>query len=315
MLAKLFGNISLAALVRALVVALISVVVALFLKPTGAGEFHLAAESFTVPAAAYIVAFILVVVICGLWLNNAFNDLEVLKGNYHVMPLFAWMVIPFACGASLDLLMCLPLVLLMLLRLISLAGTTRLDYVLFDTGVLTGIMVLLVPEAIVFILLAWLAILVFRTLFFRALLMPVVGLVAIWFMIFTVMYFISGNSLFVLLNDLLDELQWHFALPDLSINPWALIPLGLVLLPAGLELLQLYAKANVFKKQVFNFLIFFVLLVFVASFFVKNSVYLISWLCLPLSIWVANLVIYTKKGWRKDLVYAGVFLFWLISFF
>jgi hypothetical protein len=154
---------------------------------------------------------------------------------------------------------------------------------------------------------------VFRTIAFRVLLMPLVGLIAIWFMIFSVMYFVSGDNLIQYLQALLNELQWEFALPAIGFNAWAIIPLGLVILPAALEMLQLYAKANVFKKQVFNFLILFVLVLLTSAFFVKHALHMLAWLSIPFSIWVANLVIYLRKGWKKDLAYLCVFLFWLIS--
>ncbi|MDZ7845474.1 MAG: DUF6427 family protein [Owenweeksia sp.] len=203
------------------------------------------------------------------------------------------------------------------MRTLSLAAGKRYGYVLFDVGCLIAIMMLIRPEALIFLLIGWLGVLSFGRLFFRALLMPLVGLVAIWFMLFSISFGLGDAGMVEQVALSFTEVPLNLAVGQgLVFKGWGhLVPLAVVLLPALFHLPRVFNRANVLKRQVYTFLIFTALVLLVTGSLVENYRALWIWLLIPLAVFLVNFIQDQQKKWRKDVIYLLLLLYLGLSLF
>lgn len=314
MLAKLFNNISIQSLVRAMGFSLLSILAITLAEPVSDASFTFGAEVYEISGFWYkgILGFVLF--ISGWWLNSSINRLGFLKNDYQFWPVFTLLSLPlFFFTTALEYVLVIPFGILLLLRLLSISKKTESAYALFDAGTLTGIMTVLIPESILFILIAWVAVLSFGRIHFRAFLMPLVGLLAVWFVIFTVMFWLADQEVADMVPALLAAVKIGVSPRISDPNWWKSLPMILAAIPAFFEMLQVYGKANNFKRQTFTFLLMFFLLFLVAGVFVKEHSRLWMWLGIPLSVFIVNLIHYLRKAWFKDIIY-GLLILALVLF-
>jgi len=314
MLAKLFNNISIPSLARALFFAVLSSVLAAVWSNIPYQGLALVVIEAEVAPWVYRLMVAVIPVVVGYALNSGINASGFLKQSYQFLPVYTMLTLGLFLVAegSFELLTALPLGAILVYRLIVLVKSINPSYILFDTGVLTGIMALLVPEAACFLVLIWLATFNFGHGGVRTFLMPVMGAGAVYFLAFPLLYWISGSNGVEFLINRYSAMEFGFHLKDTK-HALVYIPLILVIVPSLLETVQVYGKASVQKRQLFTFLVEAALLIVIGGTFVKNSPNLWVWLSIPLAILVVNLINYRKKKWQKDLVYLMLIAFLALS--
>lgn len=314
MLATLFNNISIPSLARALIFTVLCAVLSAWWAVVPQEGLRLAVLHMDVAPWLYTLLLALLPVAVGYGLNSGINASGYLKQSYQFLPVYAMLTLGLFIVAegSVELLIALPLGALLVYRLIVLVKSINPSYILFDTGVLTGIMALLVPETAFFLILIWLATFNFGHGGFRTMLMPIMGVGAVYFIVFALLYWMAGFNGIEYLMHRYSEMQLGFHLKDTQ-HALVYIPLILLIIPALLETAQIYGKASVQKRQLFTFLVEASLLIVIAGTFVENSPNLWVWLSIPLAILVVNLINYRKKRWQKDLVYVMLIAFLALS--
>ncbi len=316
MLAKLFNNISVASLVRAVAFSIFILVGMALLSPHETYFFRFSIYHFSVNPLVFQMVLALIVLLCAWWLNSSINSLGFLKNDYQLLPVFTLLVTSISfISNSLELILILPLGLLLVLRLLSISHTAADSYALFDVGTIIGVMFLLVPETLLFLPVSWIAIWSFGRVYFRALLMPVVGMAAIWFMGYTVVFWLTSVSAGDLLSGIFSQIEVGFHPDGYSKTWWRFIPLVIVTAAAIVEMFQVYGKASVYKRQCFTFLLYFFLLFLIIGAFIPFHSRIWIWLSIPLAVLIVNLIHYLRKQWMKDIIYVLLIINLLLLFF
>ena len=314
MLAKLFNNISIPSLARAIFFsALLAILSVLWISPVREslevglfnGEMLPWAYKSCIAVLAVLVAF---------GLNSGINSIGFLKQDYQFIVVYTLLVLGMLITGvgSIELILSLPLGALMLYRLLQLVETIEPSYILFDSGVLLALMSLLVPESVFLLLIIWVATFNFGHGGVRTFLMPLMGAAGLYFMAFTFLYWLTDINLLGFMMDRFTSLEFGFHLKDTR-NSIVYLPFLIVCIPALLETAQIYGKANVKKRQVFTFLMVISVLIILAGTFVKNSPNLWIWLSIPMSALLVNLIHYRKKNWQKDIFYLLMICFLALS--
>lgn len=315
MLAKLFNNISVPSLARAMGFSLLVLLALALLSPQHSFYFHFAGHTWAIGRIWYQAIQVVVILTSAWWFNSSINVLGFLKNDYQLIPVFTLIITAiFFVNDSLELLLIMPLVILLMLRLLSISQSVVDSYALFDVGSIIALTTLLVPETILFLPVCWLAVWAFGRLYFRALLMPLVGMVAVWFVAYAVVLWFVPVSPSTLVVGILSQVEIGLQPSGYSETWWRFLPLLAVAVPALIEMMRAYGKASVYKRQCFSFLFYFFLLFLVAGSFVPGHGHIWLWLALPLSVFVVNLLHYAKKNWLKDVVYALLALNLLLLF-
>ncbi|WP_417600896.1 DUF6427 family protein [Owenweeksia hongkongensis] len=314
MLAKLFNNISIPSLVRALVASLAAAVLAVIWL--GAENAQLKIHFFDVEISLFWFKVLMIIFTAGVafGINSGINSIGFLKNDYQYLPVFTLLCLPMLTsgGGDIELLLTLPLGSFLVLRLLMLVSTVDPSYILFDAGVALGIVTILVPEMCFLLLVIWLAIFNFGHGGVRTFLMPIMGAAAIYFMTFTVLYWLAGINGIRFMIERFSSINLGFHFRDIE-KLWVYIPLAIAAVPAFIETAQIYGKASVQKRQVFTFLLAMSGLLVLAGTYVENSFDLWIWLSIPLAALVVNLIHYRKKAWQKDLYYLLLIIFLALS--
>ena len=130
-------------------------------------------------------------------------------------------------------------------------------------------------------------------------------------MLFTILFLMVDYNA---LDHIVDHFsKISFGLSESRMTIWAIVPVIMVGLPSAAQTVQVFGKANVKKRQLFTFLIFFLILSLVSAIFINGSVLLQVWPLLSLSVFIVNLVHYIRKQWLKDMVYLLLFVALLLG--
>ncbi len=314
MLAKLFNNISVQSLVRALIFSLLVLLTAWLMADIKTVTLDVLIWEWPMHKVMLKLLLSASLLASAVWLNSRINDSGFLKSDYQLIPVLMLVLTPVLFQMEhLAFLFLLPVGAVFHTRIFQLTETSDPSFILFDAGVLVALMSFLAPESAFLLLIVWVATLNFGHLTFRTFLMPLMGVSATCFMLFTVLYWVFDLNV-------LSEYLGSFAGMITTFNwgtfsrAWVFIPLVLVAVPALLETTHLYGKANVRKRQIFTFLTIYFVLTTVAGFFVEHKVNVWIWLLIPFAIFTVNLLNYIKKGWRKNVVFLLLVLFLILSF-
>lgn len=314
MLAKLFNNISIQSLIRALIFSVLVLITAWLMADINTVALDVLIWDW--PMHVVVLKLLLSTSLLGsvVWLNSRINDSGFLKNDYQLIPVLMLVLTPVLFQMEhLAFLFLLPIGAIFHTRIFQLTETSDPSFILFDSGVLVALMSFLAPESAFLLLIVWVATLNFGHLTLRTFLMPLIGVSATCFMLFTVLYWVFD------LHVLSDYLASFIGMittfnGDVFSRAWVFIPLVLIALPALLETTHVYGKANVRKRQIFTFLTTYFLLTTAAGFFVEQKVNVWIWLLIPFAIFTVNLLNYIKKGWRKNIVFLLLMLFLALSF-
>lgn len=314
MLAKLFNNISIQSLIRALIFSLLVLLTAWLMGDVKTVTLDVLIWEW--PMHEVVLKLLLSLSLLGsaVWINSRINDSGFLKNDYQLIPVLMLVLTPVLFQMEhLAFLFLLPIGAVFHTRLFQLTETSDPSFILFDSGVLVALMSFLAPESAFLLLIVWVATLNFGHLTVRTFLMPLIGISATCFMLFTVLFWVFDMNV---LEDYLASFIGMITTFDGRVfsRAWVFIPLVLIALPALLETSHVYGKANVRKRQIFTFLTTYLLLTAAAGFFVELKANVWIWLLIPFAIFTVNLLNYIKKGWRKNIVFVLLILFLVLSF-
>lgn len=303
MLARLFSNISVQSLIRAILFSLILAALSALHWSAFNTTWQLPHLLWTFHPALLYTILLIGLPLSAWFFNAATNALGFLKNDYQFIAIFSLLWLSFFLLApSFRQIILMPLGIWLIIRLLSLVQKVDPSQVLFDTGVICGIMTLIAPSSLFFLLVIWIATLNYGHMRFRTFLMPVVGMLALWFMIFSVLYFFSSTSFTEIIKLRFDELinemgiihftQWH-----------VLLPASVSVIFALFETTQVYGKASVLKRQTYTFLTLFLILSILLAIITRTGYLILSWTAIPLGCFLVNLVHYSRKRWQKEMVY------------
>lgn len=314
MLAKLFNNISIPSLGRALVASILAAVLAVIWLPAGQSQLLIHFFDLEVSLLWFRILTVIITVGVAFGINSGINAIGFLKSDYQFIPVFTLLILPMLTsgGGNIELLLALPLGAFIVLRLLMLVSTIDPSYILFDSGVALGVISLLVPEMSFLILVIWLAIFNFGHAGVRTFLMPLMGAAAIYFMSFTVIYWLADINGIDFMIDRFRDINMGFHFRDIE-KFWVYIPLLMTAIPALFETAQIYGKASVQKRQIFTFFLAVSGLLILAGTYVEHSFYLWIWLSIPFASLIVNLIHYRKKSWQKDIHYVLLIIFLALS--
>src|SRR5690606_8449790 len=113
----------------------------------------------------------------------------------------------------------------------------------FDIGLLIGVCLLFSPQSIFLLPISWAVFLLLWHLSLRTLLIPLVGIITIYFLVFSAYFFFSDFNFATHVLHQFQSLSFSFS-PFNSIR-FALIPIGLALIPAFGEYVKAGSAAKV----------------------------------------------------------------------
>ncbi|MGB0177510.1 MAG: DUF6427 family protein, partial [Owenweeksia sp.] len=213
-----------------------------------------------------------------------------------------------------EILLAIPLLILIIRQILQMinAGVAVLQLI-FNIGFTTGILSLFFPPGLVFILICWLAILLFGHFSVRGMLIPVLGLSAFYFMLYSIYFFLTPLSFPAEMWKLLVMFEWNFMNWDLE-STWPYLFLIVSVIVALIEYLKALNHAKIQKRQFLNFNLV-ILVVTLVSFILLKS----PWaggvmMAFPLAVFLANLIQYVPKWWMRDLVYLSLIATLLLVF-
>lgn len=303
MLARLFDSIRLQALIAALfIIVLICIFWGLFVGHSES-QLHLPGLVLQISPLWFKGLFAVVLILMSFWFNAILNSGDAFKTDYHLTILLALQVPAIAfLEAKPELLLALPLIVLSFKRMLDLARSKGSLHILFDIGAISAVASLLYPQALLLIILSWLAAVSFGQIEVKSFLSSLLGLAATYFLIFAGFYFISEIDFISFMLNRLSEILISFDIGKLSLLG-IYVPIVISLLLGIPDFLSAVNKAKVLKRQV---LIFFALTFLVTLFIgtiinTKTEIFVL--IVFPLVVFQANLLRYLKKWWLQDLYY------------
>jgi hypothetical protein len=195
-------------------------------------------------------------------------------------------------------------------RLYSLRTLKIVYQKLFDAGLWLGVLVLISPSYVLYLILLYAAIYLFAKITIRTVLIPIIGLVTPFFLYFTYLFWnddlATFNQLFdvVLMIDISFYLTSYYAIFLMLFLVFTAVS---ILLRTG----NIMSVSNRFKKSWVLLLLHLVIaIVFIASVDKKNGIELISFL-IPTTIIIANWICTLQK---KLIINIVLMVFLLLSF-
>tara|TARA_B100000161_G_C33547475_1_gene413770 strand:+ start:1507 stop:2130 length:624 start_codon:yes stop_codon:yes gene_type:complete len=179
---------------------------------------------------------------------------------------------------------------------------------LFDSGFLIGLATIINPICIFFFILTYVAIVVYSTINWRNLLIPVIGLFTPF--IFAWTYGFYFDSLLVLNDYYSNFIKWsppniEYSLPILI---WSTLLL-LLFLFAIRELVQWLTMKSLRSRKAFYVFFAYSICAFIGLFFVHDSWNYLLLFALPFTVLSANYFLFIEKRWW----YESLFILILIS--
>lgn len=303
MLTKLFDDIGIASLIRSLVLSLVLTLLVFFISGPASASARFMHYSWSLPGYWVLIAAIPLIILSSFWFNSAINSIPLLKRDYQLSFVTAVLLIPvLIIQGSLHLILLLPLIVLFLNKQLALGENSEISYLLFDSGTIIGLMLFLEPLSWVFLISMWLGLINYGHFGLKQTLMPVLGVLAIWFMALSAVYWTAGSSEVVLAMQNLIHLPTG-DIPSWSVNLWRVLPVAILLIPSFLELLSTYGKAKVLQRQSFGFLMILLVILLVSGAVFYNPSGLWIWMAFPSAVLLVSLINALKRSWLKDLAY------------
>ena len=315
MLAKLFNDISIASLIRSAGVVILLFVLVFLLAAPEQASLQLLQYHWEFSAIWLLIPGIPVYTFSVWWFNSTVNGVQLLKGDYQVMLVTGLLLLPALISmGSLNLMLLLPLTVLFLQKQFALGHQEDISYAQFDTGTIVGLMLILQPLSVVFLLINWLALMNYGRFGLKESLMPLTGALAVWFLVCSLIYFVAGG------DTTLEALRSLLVISLGNFSGWQqktprLIPLILLMLPGFFELLKLFGKIKVLQRQGFTLLLLSLAVILLAGTVFYNPQGLWLWMALPAGVILVNLIQSIRRPWLKDVVYLLLLTYVFLFFF
>lgn len=308
MLTRLFSNISVQAGIIALISLLVLNTTSVYFIDFQGLRLHIAGGEFVFGTILIKVLFVLICTSVAIIYATNVNSLGILPGSFQKSILFGMaflLIVQFQI--NIKLLIALPLILLSFRKIFKVGILPDPRHLLFDIGVIAGILSLFYVEAIVLIPFCWMASLIFRSFNVKTIIIPAIGLFAAYTLAFFVSFIWPEFQFIQILKNQYSQIAWGFFKFDfqLILNLSGLLLLGLI---SMLNVLKSIGKATVFKRQVLSLCIGLILLTLIFAFSQKSSENLLVFMIFPLGILLYDFLLSLNKWWQKDLIYMVLML-------
>jgi hypothetical protein len=295
MLTRLFNNITLAALLRALFVAfLLTLVVAFLLSQQ---HFQYNAQPITLhPIAQYALVIALVLLAVWNFSRQVFN-VNLLKPSYLPVVTLASFVAVFGTFYE-DLNFCFSLLILSFCvgKMLHLSYEVKPHWLLTEIGMATGIGIYINSHFVFVLLLTWMATVFYGSTSLRNFLIPAVGIFISCFTIGSISW-LYGNHF------IMPDFSWQFH-PFSTLNPTQYIlpmsPLAFGFLLTLGDVLASLSKGKVNKRQGMGFMLGVLGIALCGLMLINGPQMFGLILCFPLAIFNANYIIYQRKWFLRD---------------
>ena len=307
MLARLFNNLTVQSLASSLIVSILLVAAGVFLSNYASAVLYLPGWSVKVEPIIFQVSTVICLPLYSVWFNGLLIRLGFLKGHHYLIPVLSVLMLLLGCYQNQpEILLAIPMLILIIQQILQMinAGVAVLQLV-FNIGFCTGILSLFFPPGLIFILICWVAILLFGHFSVRGMVIPLLGLSAFYFLLYSFYFFFTKLSFASELWELIVRFGWN----STNWNLEAFWPYSFLIISAVVALIE-YVKAlnhaKIQKRQFLNFNLV-ILSVSLISFLLLKS----PWaggvmMAFPLAVFLANLIQYVSKWWMRDLVYLSL---------
>lgn len=303
MLTRLFSNISLqSALASVLAIALLAVI-GVYIADIQEFNLNFGFFSFLIKPILVQVLYVLIVAFSSIAFASIINSLGIMPGAYQITVLFGIQLLIFTVGTiQMEIILAIPLLVLAFHKLFKIGIVPDPRSELFDIGVITGIISLFLIEGLALIFICWAACLVFRALNVKTLLVPIIGVFALYSILFVVGFFFTEENFSEFMVGRYKEISLNVIQYDLRV---LLSLLGVILVSlAGIaEVIRNLGKAVVFKRQIMSVSIGVLIIIIGLSLIQTQAENILFMAVFPISILQYNLLLNLNKWWQKDLVY------------
>lgn len=201
----------------------------------------------------------------------------------------------------------------LLRKLLSLYRKDKIITDVFDLGLLVGLMGLFFLPSLLFFILIWISLVIFRPFNWREWLVPVLGLGFPWLMVGTWFFITDGLGDF--LQQTLPATLASFETPKSPVYFYYWIALGLFLLPASLEFLREMTAGTVRINKALSILLWAVVLTLASLFIFHRDLNILYFLVFPLSIILGNFFLSLRRFWVAEIMLALLLVFQIYAHF
>ncbi len=312
MLARLFNNLSVQSLAASLIVSFLLIGVGVFFN-----DFHyttMKLPGFTIQVAPVIFQYssLILIPVFSAWFNSVLISNGHLKGSHYLVPILSVCIYLFAAYSNQPaMLLATPLIIVIFQHFFAMIkATAGVLHILFNISFLAGLLSFYFPPALIFILLCWAAALLFGHFNLRTFLVPVIGLFAFYFLVFSLYFFFTPFSFIEEFWNLLSLYSWRGFDWDWN-SLWPFGFLLLVMLMAIAEYAKALNYAKIQKRQFLNFNMVLIVLGCLLAIIWKGPWASMIITAFGVSVFLSNLVQYVSRWWLKDLVYLSLILTFL----
>jgi hypothetical protein len=238
----------------------------------------------------------------GLWLNKIVNDFDLIFKNTH-LPSLLFVIITgiFPTFFTLDAaIIIIFFQLWIFIRLFNLYKSQHATMLTFDLGIVVSIASLFYFPAIAWIVLIWLALLIFRPFVWREWVASIFGVITPY--VFVAFFYIWVNRWedFILLWKPLNN-YWQINIFPRNSDYLPLLPIALLLIISFNKLRENFNK-NVVQVRKSQQLLFFSTLLTAASFYINPSFSINHFILLaaPFTVFLSYYFLVAKKQWISE---------------
>lgn len=247
----------------------------------------------------------------GLWLNKIVNDFSLIFKNTH-LPSLLFVVITglFPTFFTLDAaILIIFLQLWVFIRLFKLYKTNQATIIAFDLGIIVSIASLIYFPAIAWLLLVWLALLIFRPFNWREWTSSIMGAITPYLFVAFFYFWTNRWDDFIILWQPLKN-YWQINIFPKNSDYLPLIPMVLILIVSFNKLRENFYK-NVVQVRKAQQLLIFSIVITAASFYVKPSFSINHFILLaaPIAVFLSYYFLVAKRLWVSE----GLLLLMIIS--
>lgn len=246
-----------------------------------------------------------------LWLNKIVNDFSLIFKNTH-LPSLLFVVITgiFPTFFTLDAaILIIFLQLWMFIRLFKLYKSNQATIIAFDLGVIVSLASLFYFPAIAWILLVWLALLIFRSFNWREWASSIMGAITPYIFVAFFYFWVNRWSDFVMFWQPLKN-YWQINIFPKNSDYLPLIPMALILIVSFNKLRDNFYK-NVVQVRKAQQLLIFSIIITAGSFYIKPSFSINHFILLaaPFAVFLSYYFLVAKRQWASE----GLLLLMIIS--
>lgn len=306
MLTRLFSNISLQAGISSVLVMVCATIAVVYVVEIP--EYHYQLEGFSLVLSPFWIktGLLFIVPLSSLFFANTINSLGILPGAFHITILFGLQLLLFSIEfLHIEMLFSLPFFVFAFKKLFKIGLVVDARTALFDLGLLAGFISFFFVEGVIIVPFCWAACVIFRCISIKTVLVPVLGVLALYSILFTISFFFTD---FDFVSHIIG--QWQ----SISLNVMQydylvllqLSPIIVLSLIAIVDVVRKIVKATVFKRQVISLTIVLLVVIVLLSLIQNKSVSIYFLAAFPISIVQYQLIISCPRWWQKDLIYLVV---------